>query len=283
MTTVTQSDTQTHTCVCVCVYDLLLSVCMPGKCCSQYQGTREPATTKWRNGSRGSVQKTQSGDRRPELPASSPGLFPLHPAGSAGTFLLSSLAAGYCRGVSRVTAALPSLPAGLADCSPIACCPCTSWTAYKVCPHGFPPLLQSVKAGHLSCCEPRMCPGACSLPPRTSSLGLTPRAGGMWPGSARSHPTRGPAHHAEEGRVVLCKLGAVWKAGHPPTASDGFLGDSAVMNSPTDAGNINDASLSPGSGRSPGKGNGNPLQYSCLENLTDRSLAGYSPQGHRET
>ena len=26
----------------------------------------------------------------------------------------------------------------------------------------------------------------------------------------------------------------------------------------------------PGSGRSPGEGNGNPLQYSCLENLTDR-------------
>ena len=33
-----------------------------------------------------------------------------------------------------------------------------------------------------------------------------------------------------------------------------------------------------GSGRSPGEGNGNPLQYSCLENPTDkRTLAGYSP------
>ena len=29
-------------------------------------------------------------------------------------------------------------------------------------------------------------------------------------------------------------------------------------------------SLIPGSGRSPGKGNGNPLQYSCLENSMDR-------------
>jgi len=28
--------------------------------------------------------------------------------------------------------------------------------------------------------------------------------------------------------------------------------------------------LSPGSGRSPGEGNGNPLQYSCLENSMDR-------------
>ena len=31
-----------------------------------------------------------------------------------------------------------------------------------------------------------------------------------------------------------------------------------------------DAGLIPGSGRSPGEGNGNPLQYSCLENSMDR-------------
>ena len=34
--------------------------------------------------------------------------------------------------------------------------------------------------------------------------------------------------------------------------------------------NAGDASLIPGWGRSPGKGNGNPLQYSCLENSMDR-------------
>ena len=33
----------------------------------------------------------------------------------------------------------------------------------------------------------------------------------------------------------------------------------------------------PGSGRSPGGGNGNPLQYSCLESSVDRSLASNSP------
>ena len=33
------------------------------------------------------------------------------------------------------------------------------------------------------------------------------------------------------------------------------------------------------SGRIPVGGNGNPLWYSCLENTTDRSLAGYSPCG----
>ena len=37
----------------------------------------------------------------------------------------------------------------------------------------------------------------------------------------------------------------------------------------------------PGSGRSPGGGHGNPLQYSCLENPMERSLAGYSPWGHK--
>ena len=34
--------------------------------------------------------------------------------------------------------------------------------------------------------------------------------------------------------------------------------------------NAGDASLIPGLGRSPGKGNGNPLKYSCLENPLDR-------------
>ena len=39
----------------------------------------------------------------------------------------------------------------------------------------------------------------------------------------------------------------------------------------------------PGSGRSPGEGNGNPLQYSCLENPHGQmSLASYSPWGHKE-
>ena len=38
-----------------------------------------------------------------------------------------------------------------------------------------------------------------------------------------------------------------------------------------------------GLGRSPGGGHGNPLQYSCLENLHgQRSLAGYSPWGYKE-
>ena len=39
----------------------------------------------------------------------------------------------------------------------------------------------------------------------------------------------------------------------------------------------------PGLGRSPGEGNGYPLQYSCLENFMDRGAPmGYSPEGRKE-
>ena len=43
-----------------------------------------------------------------------------------------------------------------------------------------------------------------------------------------------------------------------------------VKNSSANAGDIRDACLIPGLGRSPGEGNGNPLQYSCLGNPMDR-------------
>ena len=42
-----------------------------------------------------------------------------------------------------------------------------------------------------------------------------------------------------------------------------------VKNPPANAGAIRDAGLIPRLGRSPGEGNGNPLQYSCLENSMD--------------
>ena len=55
-------------------------------------------------------------------------------------------------------------------------------------------------------------------------------------------------------------------------------GDSEVKASTCNAG---DPGLIPGLGRSPGEGNGNPLQYSCLEIHGQRSLVGYSPWGRR--
>ena len=43
-----------------------------------------------------------------------------------------------------------------------------------------------------------------------------------------------------------------------------------VKNPPANAGYTRDAGSIPGLGKSPGGGHGNPLQYSCLENSTDR-------------
>ena len=43
-----------------------------------------------------------------------------------------------------------------------------------------------------------------------------------------------------------------------------------VKNPPANAGDMRDAGSIPGSGRTPGEGHGNPLQYACLENPLDR-------------
>ena len=60
-----------------------------------------------------------------------------------------------------------------------------------------------------------------------------------------------------------------------------FPGGSAIKNPLGNAGDARDAGPIPGSGRSPGEGNGYPLQYSCLENSTDREA--YSPWDHKES
>ena len=51
----------------------------------------------------------------------------------------------------------------------------------------------------------------------------------------------------------------------------GFPGDTDGK----EAWSVGDWGLTPGSGRSPGEGNGNPLQYSCLENSMDRGARNY--------
>ena len=50
----------------------------------------------------------------------------------------------------------------------------------------------------------------------------------------------------------------------------GFPGGLVVKNPPASAGDARDAGLIPWSKGSPGAGNGNPLQYSCSENPTDK-------------
>ena len=56
----------------------------------------------------------------------------------------------------------------------------------------------------------------------------------------------------------------------------GFPVGSGVKNLPANAG---DAGSVPCLGRSPGKGNGNPLQYSCLGNPMDRGASGLQSMG----
>ena len=58
-----------------------------------------------------------------------------------------------------------------------------------------------------------------------------------------------------------------------------FPGGSVVKNLPANAG---DAGLIPGSGRCPGEGNSNPLQYSCLRNPTDRGAWQATVHGNTE-
>ena len=65
----------------------------------------------------------------------------------------------------------------------------------------------------------------------------------------------------------------------------GFPGGSVVKNPPANVGDAGDKGLIPESGRSPGEGNGNPFTPVFLprESHGQRSLAGYSPQGRKES
>ena len=54
----------------------------------------------------------------------------------------------------------------------------------------------------------------------------------------------------------------------------GFPDGTVVKNAPANAGDTRHAGSIPGLGRSPGEGNGDPLQYSCLENPMDREVHG---------
>ena len=57
-----------------------------------------------------------------------------------------------------------------------------------------------------------------------------------------------------------------------------------VKNPPANAGDAGDVGSIPASGRYPGGGNGNPLQYSCWDNSMDRGAwQGYSPWSCKES
>ena len=67
-------------------------------------------------------------------------------------------------------------------------------------------------------------------------------------------------------------------------AIQGFPGDAVVKNMSASVGDARDAGSIPGWRRSPGEGNGNPLQYSCLENPMDKGAWwATDPNVHRST
>ena len=62
----------------------------------------------------------------------------------------------------------------------------------------------------------------------------------------------------------------------PQPRGEALPGGAVVNNPPANAGDARDVGLIPGLGRFPGVGNGNPIQYSCLEN-SDREKSGKLP------
>ena len=68
----------------------------------------------------------------------------------------------------------------------------------------------------------------------------------------------------------LCRIILWWAFSSQLVPKAGFPSGSVVKNLPADAGDTGDAGLIPGLGRFPSEGNGNTLQYICLENLIDR-------------
>ena len=96
-----------------------------------------------------------------------------------------------------------------------------------------------------------------------------------------SSPTRDPMSPALDGGFLTTgPSGKSWEAERVLryNNTEDFLGGSDGKESTCNADSI------PGSGRSPGEGNGNPLQYSCLENFMDRRAwqTTYSPWDFKE-
>ena len=107
--------------------------------------------------------------------------------------------------------------------------------------------------------------------PGTSlSGGAQPTEPGVTGGRSPHHITALPRRGKQCIGSLAPKAGAILHLHQAKQSACGFPGEPMVKNLPARAGNAGDTSLIPGWGRSPGAGNGNPLQYSCLGNSMDR-------------
>ena len=112
-----------------------------------------------------------------------------------------------------------------------------------------------------------------SSPLVSTNSGLPDVHLGIW-GACQRPPgeARDPLYHQH-----LLQQAVFWEAASHCCAlvdsSWGFPGGSVVRNLPASTGDTGDRGWTPGWGRSPGGGNGNPLQCSCLENPPDRGIA----------
>ena len=95
--------------------------------------------------------------------------------------------------------------------------------------------------------------------------------------SCLENPRDGGARWAAVYGVTQSRTRLKWLSSSSKQKIGGFPGDSAVKNPPA---NTRDLGLIPGSGRSSGEGNGNLLQYSCLENPMDRGVHRVTRIGH---
>ena len=78
--------------------------------------------------------------------------------------------------------------------------------------------------------------------------------------------------------VLIRKMRGEKRKKQESYTKEGFTGGAAVKNLLANAGDAGALGSIPGLGRSPGGGNGNPLQYSCLGNPTDRGA--WEPSVH---
>ena len=110
------------------------------------------------------------------------------------------------------------------------------------------------------------------IPSVMPTINTSPFKSVMLPWWVCSHPSlcpppgRAPAQHQFVGA----------------STSMGYPGGSVVRNSPASARDAGDTGLISGSRRSPGVGNDNPLQYSCLQNPFTGEPGGLSPWGPKE-